>query len=168
VNRQNLPKTCGGCHAGPYTAFQKSQHYALLQKGDTQVPVCSTCHGEAGFQRPSAKGLEAQCAYCHGPKGVAPRVERADAARTFYEALHESSDLLKAARPLINRVSDKGRRSQLDEAYQQAQVPLTEAIQAGHQFVYDTFRERLNLARQRIEALFAAIVDPRPQAVSPR
>jgi Cytochrome c7 and related cytochrome c/Cytochrome c554 and c-prime len=166
VHRQNLPRTCGVCHAGPFTAFQDSQHFALLGKGDARVPVCTTCHGDVGFNRPSAKTLETQCARCHGPRGVAPRVERAEAARTIYEALRESRELLKATRPLINRVSDKSRRAQLDEAYQQAEVPLIQATQAGHRFVYDMLKERLNVARQRIEALFAEIANPNPQATT--
>ena len=164
VNRQNLPKTCGSCHAGPFVAFQSSQHFALLEKGDARVPVCTTCHGTAGFNRPSAKALESQCAQCHGPKGIAPRPERAASARTMYDALHDSRDLLKAAKPLIGRVSDKTRRARLDDAYQQAEVPLIQAVQAGRQFVYDTLKERLSVARQRIEALFGEIANPRPQA----
>lgn len=164
VNRQNLPRTCGTCHAGPFVAFQDSQHFALLEKGDRRVPVCTTCHGAAGFHRPSARNLETQCTQCHGPTGVAPRAERAEAARTLYEALHESRDSLKAARPMINRVTDKTRRAQLDDAYQQAEVPLIQAVQAGHQFVFDTLKERLSVARQRIEALFGELVNPEPRA----
>ena len=164
VNRQNLPKTCGTCHTGQFVAFQGSQHFALLQKGDTKVPVCSTCHGAAGFNRPSARALESQCAQCHGPKGIAPRPERAEAARTLYDALHDSRDALKAARPLINRVTDKTRRAQLYAAYQQVDVPLVQAIQAGHQFVYDALKERLAAARERLEALFGEIANPKPQA----
>ena len=34
--------------------------------------------------------------------------------------------------PLVDRVSDKTRRAQLDEAYQQAEVPLIQATEAGH------------------------------------
>lgn len=162
VNRRNLPVTCGTCHAGPFVAFQDSQHFALLGKGDTRVPVCSTCHGAAGFRRPSAKALETQCRQCHGPTGIAPRPERAEAARTLYDALHESRDLLKVARPLVNRVNDKARRAQLDEAYQQAEVPLIQATRAGHQFVYDELKERLSVARQRIEALFGQLANPKP------
>lgn len=164
VNRQNVPKTCGSCHAGPFVEFQSSQHFASLEKGDTRVPVCTTCHGAAGFNRPSAKALESKCAQCHGPKGVEPRPERAEAARTLYDALHESRDALKAAKPMIARVRDKTRRAQLDDAYQQAEVPLIQAVQAGHRFVYDALKERLSLARQRLEALFGEIVNPAPQA----
>jgi cytochrome c554/c'-like protein len=162
VNRQNLPATCGSCHAGPFVGFQKSQHFALLKKGDTRIPVCSTCHGAAGFQRPSARALETQCRQCHGPNGIAPRTERAEAARTLYEALNESRDVMKSTRSMVNRVSDKARRAQLDAAYQQAEVPLIEAVQAGHQFVYDELKERLSVARQRIEALLGQLANPKP------
>ena len=162
VNRRNLPVTCGACHAGPFVAFQDSQHFALLEKGDQRVPVCSTCHGAAGYERPSARALENQCAACHGPRGIAPRPERAEAARTLYDALHESRDLMKTLRTLINRVNDKPRRAQLDEAYQQADVPLIQAVQAGHKFVYDDLKERLSVARQRMEAVFGQIANPRP------
>jgi hypothetical protein len=162
VNRRNLSTTCGTCHAGPFVAFQKSQHFALLEKGDNRVPVCTTCHGDAGYRRPSARALETQCAQCHGPKRLAPRPERAEAARTLYNALHESRDLMKTVRSLVNRVNEKSRRAELDRAYQQAEVPLTQAVQAGHQFVYDDLKERLSLARQRIEALLSQLANPKP------
>jgi mono/diheme cytochrome c family protein len=162
VNRRNLSTTCGTCHAGPFVAFQSSQHFALIEKGDNRAPVCSTCHGGAGSVRPSARALETQCAQCHGPNRIAPRPERAEAARTFYAALHESRDLMKTVRSLVNRVSDKPRRAQLDEAYRQAEVPLIQAVQAGHQFVFDDLKERLSVARQRIEALLGQLANPKP------
>jgi hypothetical protein len=140
VNRRNLSATCGTCHAGPFVAF----------------------HGAAGYRRPSARALETQCAQCHGPNRIAPRPERAEAARTLYDAVHESRDLMKTVRSLVNRVNDKPRRTQLDEAYQQAEVPLIQAVQAGHEFVYDDLKERLTVARQRIEALLSQLANPRP------
>ena len=143
-------------------AFQSSRHFALLQKGDNRVPVCTTCHGAAGSLRPSAKALESQCRECHGPKGIAPRAERAEAARTLYDALHETRDLMKYARSMVNRVSDKTRRTQLDEAYQQVDVPLTQAVQAGHEFQYDNLKARLLVARQRLEALLGQVAKPKP------
>lgn len=162
VNRRNLSVTCGTCHVGPFVAFQKSQHFALAEKGDARVPVCTTCHGGAGSLRPSARALETECAQCHGPKQIAPRTEHAEAARTLYDALHESRDLMNTMRSLINRVSDKPRRAQLDAAYQQAEVPLIQAVHAGHQFVYNELKERLSVARQRMEAVLGQLANPKP------
>lgn len=162
VNWRNVSTTCGGCHAGPFVAFQNSQHFALLQKGDEKLPVCTTCHSAAGSLRPSGKALEAECRQCHGPKGIAPRVERAEAARTMYDALYETRGVLKSARSMVNRVNDKTRRAQLEEAYQQAEVPLIEAVQAGHEFQYDNLKERLAIARQRLEALLGLVANPKP------
>jgi hypothetical protein len=160
VHRRNLSTTCGTCHAGPFVAFQKSRHFSLLEKGDTQVPVCSTCHGAAGYRRPSPRALESQCAQCHGPNRIAPRPERAEAARTLYDALHEARDQMKTARSLVGRVKDTARRTRLEQAYQQADVPLIEAVRAGHEFVYDDLKERLSVARQRIDALLAELTNP--------
>jgi hypothetical protein len=69
---------------------------------------------------------------------------------------------MKTVRSLVNRVNEKGRRAQLDQAYQQAEVPLIQAVQAGHQFVYDELKERLSVARQRIEALLGQLANPKP------
>jgi hypothetical protein len=69
---------------------------------------------------------------------------------------------MKTVRSLVNRVGDKPRRAQLDEAYQQAEVALTQAVQAGHQFVYDDLKERLLTARQRLEALLGQLANPKP------
>jgi hypothetical protein len=39
-------------------------------------------------------------------------------------------------------------------------VPLTQATQAGHAFVYDDLEERLNTARRRLGALFEELANP--------
>lgn len=160
ANRRNLPVTCGTCHAGPFVAFQSSRHFALLQEGNLDVPVCTTCHGPVGARRPSPKTLEAECRRCHGPKGMASQPERAEAARTLYEAVNELRGLLDAAKPLISHITDKTRRNELEAMYQQTQVPLTEAVQAGHEFVYDNLKERLATARKRTEALLGQLANP--------
>jgi hypothetical protein len=161
VNRRNLPTTCGRCHAGPFVALQKSMHFNLLRQGDTRVPVCATCHGPVGAERPSPRALEGECNQCHGPRGVAPRPERAANARSLYQAVNESRELIAVARPLIGRVSDRARRTQLEGMLQQAEVPLIQAVQAGHEFVYDNLNERLATSRQRIEALLGQLANPR-------
>jgi mono/diheme cytochrome c family protein len=162
VNRRHVPTTCGTCHAGPFAAFQKSRHFALVNRGDERVPVCTLCHGAAGSWRPSGNTLQATCSQCHGPRGVAPRAERAEAARALYETLHETREKLKSAKSAIGRISDKARAAQLESAYQQAEIPLSEAIRAGHQFVYGDMRDRLARARQRIDALQKQLAETKP------
>jgi hypothetical protein len=160
VHRRNLPATCGRCHTGPFVAFQKSHHFEMLQQGDNRVPTCVTCHEAVGLQLPSGKILEAECQRCHGPKGTAPRPERAAAARTLVESVAESRQLLKSVRPLIDRIKDPARKTALNHAYEQAEVPLIEAGRSVHEFVFDTLKERLARARQRIDALLSDLANP--------
>lgn len=160
VHRSNLPRTCGTCHTGPFVEFQSSQHFALLGQGDRRVPVCVTCHGSVAANLLSARGLERECASCHGPDRIAPRPGRAEDARTLLEGVDEVRESLKAADRLISRIGDAARRQQLEDAYQQAEVPLIQARQAGHRFVFDGLQERLSVARQRVAALLQQLVNP--------
>ncbi len=159
VHRANLPTTCGKCHVGPFVAFQDSRHYELLKQGVDRGPTCSTCHDSVAGRLLSPKGLEAQCARCHGPKEVAPRAERARKAREMYEALGVVRAQTKLANDMIKRVNDKARRTALTDAYEQAQVPITRAVNAGHKFVYDDLEKFVALAQERIEKLMAAIAN---------
>jgi hypothetical protein len=68
--------------------------------------------------------------------------------------------LLDEVRPLIKRVKDEARRERFQYAYDQAQVPLTEATVAGHAFVFTTLEERLDTARRRAETLLEEVVNP--------
>jgi len=159
VNRANLPATCGGCHVGPFVAFQDSRHYELLKGGDQHGPTCSTCHDPVAGQLLSPKALEKQCSQCHGPKEVAPRAERARNARQMYESLNAIRDQLKLANAMIKRVDDKQRRADLMNEYEQASVPMTRAINAGHKFVYGELDEYLKVAQERVEKLMAHIAN---------
>ena len=161
VFRQNLPRTCGGCHAGPFTAFQRSRHFALLQTGNRDVPTCATCHGEAGENRPSPKALESECRSCHRAGRPGGHPEHPALGRKMLEGVRDARTQLKEARRLIERVSDKARRARLEQAARQVDVPLTEATQAGHAFVYTNLEERLGVARQRLTALFDTLANPR-------
>ncbi len=159
VYRANLPVTCGGCHVGPFVAFQDSRHYALLKQGNANGPTCSTCHDSVAGNLLSAKGLEARCNGCHGPKEVAPRAERARKARGMYEGLNAIRQQLRLAESMIKKVEDKQRHADLLALYQQAQVPVTRAVNAGHKFVYDDLEMYLGVAQDRTEKLLASIVN---------
>ncbi len=160
VHRANLPETCGRCHTGQYTAFQQSQHFQLLREGDRRGPTCSTCHGQVVATLLSPERLERQCAQCHGPDGVAPRPGRPEDVRLLLEGVSDARASLDAARRLLRDVRDESRRRDLEDAYEQAEVPLIQAIRAGHQFVFDGLRERLATARERVAALLERLVNP--------
>jgi hypothetical protein len=161
VNRANLPRTCGGCHTAPFAAFQKSRHYALLTSGNRDVPTCATCHGEAGENRPSPKALESECRSCHRAGRPGGHPEHPALGRRMLEGVRDTRAQLKEARRLIERVKDRSRREQLDQAAQQVDAPLIQATQAGHSFVYDNLDERLGVAQRRLSALFEALANPR-------
>ena len=77
VNRANLPATCGGCHVGPFVAFQDSRHYQLLKSGDEHGPTCSTCHDAVAGQ--SAVAERAREAVLALPRPEGSRAEGASA-----------------------------------------------------------------------------------------
>ena len=75
---QNLPATCGHCHADKaYMAeygiptdqlekYTRSVHgIALLQNGDLGAPACNDCHGNHGAAPPGVASLDAVCGLCH-------------------------------------------------------------------------------------------------------
>lgn len=160
VNRQNIPKTCGLCHTGPFVAFQSSAHYGLLRDGNRDVPVCTTCHSDVAGQLLSPRALEARCQQCHKTGGVGGHPEFPAQARNLLEQIHEVRDLLKQAQPAIDRVRDKGTRDRLQEEYRQAEVPLIEAVNLGHSFTFASSQERREVARRRTEALMKELDIP--------
>lgn len=159
VNRTNLPKTCGVCHTGAFVSFQKSKHYQLLQQGDDRGPTCSTCHGEVGAYLLSPASLETQCNTCHGPGRPQARPERAASARLLMTDVRTVRASLKEADSLIKRVKDKALRARFEAEWQQAEVPLIEARNAGHEFVFDNLKERLDRARTRVDALMESLAN---------
>lgn len=157
VNRRNLPATCGTCHIGPFVAFQDSRHYGLLQTASDRGPTCSTCHGEVDGRVLSPKALASRCNECHGPGETAPRAERARQVREQYESLTVVREQMKLAESLIKRIDDRKRRAAFTDMLQQAQVPLTRAVNAGHKFVFADLREDLAVAQKRVEALLSTL-----------
>ncbi len=76
------------------------------------------------------------------------------------EDIVEIRGLLKDARSLIRRVKDSAQRELLEEAYNQAEVPLEEAVYAGHSFVFEQLHERRDVAKRRAEALLERLANP--------
>lgn len=161
VHPRNLPRTCGRCHSGPYVEFQQSRHSLLLQNGDLEGPTCSTCHGTVAAYLLSPKALEGQCNSCHGRGKKFARPEYAANARILMQGVRDVRTLLDTARPIIKRVKDDKLRASLQYDYDQAGVPLTEAVQAGHTFVFVNTEERLGVARARADALLERLANYR-------
>jgi len=159
VNRINLPATCGKCHAGPFAVFQESRHFALLRAGDPNPPTCSTCHGEVAADLLSPKGLEGQCARCHGADRTYQRTEYPAQARLMLQNIRDVRAQLKEAESLIRRVKDPARRAELTAAADQVRVPLTEAAHAGHAFRFEGLQERVDTARVRVTALLERLAN---------
>ncbi len=159
TNPVNIAKTCGRCHTGPYTQFQKSRHYELVRGGDRTAPGCVTCHGEVAADLLSAKGLEQQCARCHGAGKKLQRMDYPPMGRLMMESVNEVREQLKMARRLIKDVRDPDVRRRFEAAYDQAEIPLTQAVEDGHAFVFDQMKERINTANQRVTVLLEALVN---------
>jgi cytochrome b subunit of formate dehydrogenase len=73
INHFNIPRTCGKCHEGVETEFWEGIHGQLVERGETDSPVCTDCHGEHGIISPNdprspvsrARVAEATCSPCH-------------------------------------------------------------------------------------------------------
>lgn len=74
----NVAKTCATCHtdAARMTPFGRSAEVmadwsasvhaeALLKRGDSSAPTCSTCHGSHGATPPGVDAVVNVCAQCH-------------------------------------------------------------------------------------------------------
>lgn len=78
VAPQNVANTCAKCHADPehmkpfghpttqFADWSTSVHAnALLKRGDTSAPTCSTCHGSHGATPPGVTEVANVCSQCH-------------------------------------------------------------------------------------------------------
>lgn len=73
INHFNIPETCGKCHKGVKMDFMDGIHGKLVARGETDSPVCTSCHGEHGIISPEdprspvsrSRVAEATCSPCH-------------------------------------------------------------------------------------------------------
>lgn len=118
INRANIPKTCGKCHAGIEKVYDKSIHGQLLAKGITEVngvrvPVCTDCHTAHQIVNPAAvnsfkEAMDERCGKCHpdhykdyrdtyhgqaillGPPNAAPKVAACYNCHGYHDILPPS------------------------------------------------------------------------------
>ncbi len=73
INHFNIPNTCGKCHTSIANDYWDGIHGKLVNRGETDSPVCTDCHGEHGILSPKdprspvspARVAEATCSPCH-------------------------------------------------------------------------------------------------------
>lgn len=70
--------------------------------------------------------------------------------------------MLDEAQPLIRRIRNAQRREGYENQFEQAEIPLIEAVRAGHSFAFEALVERRETARRRAEALIESLANPEP------
>lgn len=68
--RTLISETCGQCHTEIFTEYKQSIHgNALIEENNTDVPVCTDCHGVHNIQDPRTQQFRIaspeMCANCH-------------------------------------------------------------------------------------------------------
>lgn len=116
---QNLPTTCGHCHADKaymseyriptdqLEKYTRSVHgVALLERGDLGAPACNDCHGNHGAAPPGVKSLDAVCGLCHAIEsrlfdGSPHRPAFVEQGLPMCETCHGNHEILKPSDSLI-------------------------------------------------------------------
>lgn len=72
VNHAVIPTTCGVCHEGIKTQYERSVHGAALARGQRNAPVCADCHTAHAIQRADVTSWRLdvirECGTCHEDK----------------------------------------------------------------------------------------------------
>jgi hypothetical protein len=67
--RQNIPRTCGKCHAGVEASYEESIHGKWLRRGNPQAPSCTDCHTSHEIRRVDTYkwklSVVQECGTCH-------------------------------------------------------------------------------------------------------
>jgi len=87
--RSRISHTCGRCHATIYGEYVKSVHgKALLEQGNSDVPVCTDCHHAHNNSNPLSTSWHLQipqlCARCHANKQLMAKYGISTAVLTTY------------------------------------------------------------------------------------
>lgn len=62
-----IPSTCGRCHEGELSEFQRSLHFRELQ-ATGRGPNCVTCHGSMAIRVLTPDAMQETCSACHNPE----------------------------------------------------------------------------------------------------
>jgi formate dehydrogenase gamma subunit len=80
IYREQIPKTCGRCHAEETRMYRESIHGTAMAQGVTKSPVCTDCHGEHSIRaardpqsRVSVAHVSQTCSACHEAEGISEK-----------------------------------------------------------------------------------------------
>ncbi|MFQ5945753.1 MAG: cytochrome c3 family protein [Anaerolineae bacterium] len=97
VHRTNVPKTCGGCHAGILPVYHESIHGREAAAGNPVAPICTDCHTAHEIRRIEVEAwkleIVRECGTCH-----------AESLRTYRDTFHGQVTALGFTR--VARCSD--------------------------------------------------------------
>ena len=97
IHRNNVPSTCGTCHAGVQREYAESIHGRQVAAGDQRAPVCVDCHTAHQIKRVEAEfwrlDVIRECGTCHG-----------ESLRTYRDTFHGKVTALGFSR--VARCSD--------------------------------------------------------------
>jgi hypothetical protein len=123
VNRANVAKVCGGCHADKermlrheirtdqYDQWRRSVHGQAFEAGDPAAPTCTGCHGGHASPPAEASSVGRACARCHDAE--AQLFEQSPHSQPFRKrgiatcvACHGNHDVAKASDILVGTGPD--------------------------------------------------------------
>ena len=93
---QNIPATCGGCHADIMAVYNRSIHGKDVSAGKREAPVCNDCHGEHSIKagkdplsKVSPAHITETCAQCHSAERVTTKYRIPDfVVGSYMESYH--------------------------------------------------------------------------------
>ena len=92
--RTKISSACGQCHATVYADYARSVHGgALINGGNEDVPVCTSCHGVHNIQSATSTSFHLNsielCAKCHGDKKLMDKYGiSANVLQTYLDDFH--------------------------------------------------------------------------------
>ncbi len=97
IFRSNIPHTCGGCHPEITKQFVESIHGVLAERGRTDAPTCTTCHGIHGIKAKvdpdsptNVKRIAlSTCPQCHAAERISREYRLTTLpVKSYYDSFH--------------------------------------------------------------------------------
>lgn len=144
VHFQNIPETCGKCHAEELKSFKHSKHFNELHRTG-RGPSCTTCHGTMSTSTLSPEALEETCTLCHrNPMG----------AQSALLVMNKATELVKADEAGVTKVKAAGKDTAvLDKQLLEAKGDLKQAKQGWHSFNISDSKHQSNQALSKAKDL---------------